>query len=285
MSNGREEYDLFSMIESVLKNKSMRPLVVLVLIVLFVVFFKPWATVGAGQRGVVLKFGAVQDVVLNEGIHLRVPIQEDIVLVDVQVQKAETDAVAASSDLQDVTSTVALNYYVIPDKANKVYQELGLEFKARIIDPAVSEVVKAVTAKYTAENLITKRPEVSAAMQEQLTKRLIKYNIAVDAFSIVSFNFSDTFVQAIESKQTAEQLALKASRDLERIKIEAEQTITRAKAETTSLKMQKEIISPNLLKLREIEANLKAIEKWDGHLPGVTGGAVPFIGVGGSSVK
>ena len=161
---------------------------------------------------------------LDEGLHFRMPIMQKIVLMDVKVQKAVTDAAAASADLQDVSSTVAINYHIVPDKANIVYQTIGVEFKERIIDPAVQEVVKAVTARYTAEELITKRAAVSDAMKLTLTERLLANNIAVDAFSIVGFSFSKIFMEAIESKQTAEQLALKAKRDLDRIKIEAEQT-------------------------------------------------------------
>jgi regulator of protease activity HflC (stomatin/prohibitin superfamily) len=206
---------------------------------------------------------------------------QKIALMDVKVQKAVTDAASASSDLQDVTSSVALNYHVVPDKANVVYQTLGIQFKDRIIDPAIQEIMKAVSAKYTAEELITKRAAVSEAMRENLAERLLEYNIAVDAFSIVSFSFSQVFTEAIEAKQTAEQLALKSKRDLERIKIEAEQKVTAAKAEAESLRLQRANISRDLIELRKVEANLKAIEKWNGILPQVTGGgAVPFIGVG-----
>jgi regulator of protease activity HflC (stomatin/prohibitin superfamily) len=259
----------------------MRLVIIIGAILVFFLFLHPWVQIGAGERGVVLNFGAVQKVVLGEGLHFRVPIMQRVVTMDVKVQKAETNAAAASSNLQDVSSTVAINYHIVPDKANIVYQSLGIEFKERIIDPAVQEVVKAVTARYTAEELITKRAAVSDAMKLNLTERLIANNIAVDAFSIVGFSFSKIFMEAIESKQTAEQLALKATRDLERVKIEAEQKITAAKAEAESLKLQKENISPDLIELRKIEANLKAIDKWNGILPQVTGsGAVPFIGVG-----
>jgi regulator of protease activity HflC (stomatin/prohibitin superfamily) len=203
--------------------------------------------------------------------------------MDVKIQKARTDATTSSSDLQDVDLSVALNYHILPDKANKVYQTIGTEFKERIIDPAIQEVMKAITARYTAEELITKRPLVSAEMKEALTLRLIESNIAVDAFSIINFSFSQTFTEAIEAKQTAEQNALKAKRDLDRIKVEAEQTIAAATAEAEALRLQKMNISPDLIELRKIEANLKAIEKWNGVLPEVTGaGAVPFIGVGDS---
>jgi len=267
-----------------LKKGPMRLVAVIVAIFFLLSFSRPWVQVGAGQRGVVMNFGAVKEKVLDEGIHLRIPIMQEIVIVDVKVQKVETDAAAASSDLQDVTSRVALNFHIVPEKANVVYQKIGVLFKERIIDPAIQEVVKAVTAKYTAEELITKRPAVSDAMRASLTERLLEYNVAVDAFSIVIFSFSKIFTEAIESKQTAEQLAQKAKRDLERIKIEAEQKITAARAEAESLRLQRANISPDLIELRKIEANLRAIEKWNGVLPQVTGaGAVPFIGVGDTS--
>ncbi len=242
---------------------------------------RPWVKVGAGERGVVLNFGAVKETVLNEGLHFRIPIMQEVVLMDVRVQKATINAPAASSDLQDVSSEVALNYHIIPDKSNIVYQSLGIYFKERIVDPAIQEVVKAVTAEYTAEELITKRPAVSESMRTNLQQRLLTHNIAVDAFSIVSFSFSQVFTEAIEAKQTAEQHALKAKRDLDRIKIEAEQKIAAARAEAESLRLQRANISRDLIELRKIEANLKAIEKWNGTLPNVNSGALPFLELSG----
>jgi prohibitin 2 len=116
-------------------------------------------------------------------------------------------------------------------------------------------------------------------MRADIAGRLLSSNIAVDAFSITGFSFSKIFMEAIESKQTAEQLALKSKRDLDRIKIEAEQKITAARAEAESLRIQKENISIDLLELRKIEATIKAIDKWNGILPQVTGGAMPFIDI------
>jgi len=270
--------------EAVKDMMSKVPKKVIIIVAVFIIialFFRPWVQIGAGQRGIVLNFGAVQNQVLGEGLHFRVPVMQEVVLMDVKIQKAETDTTAASADLQDVTSRVALNFHVVPDKANVVYQKIGIQFKERIIDPAILEVVKAVTAKYSAEELITKRPAVSDAMRAALMERLIENNIAVDAFSIVVFSFSPVFTEAIEAKQTAEQLALKAKRDLDRIKIEAEQKIAAAKAEAESLRLQRANISPDLIELRRIEANMKAIEKWNGILPQVTGGgAIPLIGLG-----
>ncbi len=272
--------------QAMLRKGPTRLMVLVGVIIFIIIFFRPWMQVGAGQRGIVLNFGAVQGQVLEEGLHLRIPVMQEIVLMDVKVQKAETDAAAASADLQDVSSRVALNYHVVPDKANIVYQKIGVQFKERIIDPAILEVVKAVTAKYSAEELITKRPAVSEAMRLALMERLIANNIAVDAFSIVIFSFSKVFTEAIEAKQTAEQLALKAKRDLDRIKIEAEQKITAARAEAESLRLQRANISTDLIELRKIEANMKAIDKWNGILPQVTGGgAIPLIGLGDTPMK
>jgi regulator of protease activity HflC (stomatin/prohibitin superfamily) len=237
----------------------------------------PFVIVGAGERGVVLNFGAVQDSVLGEGLHFRIPIMQKVLKIDVRIHKSQTDAESVSKDLQDTKSTIAVNYHVAPDKVNKIYQSIGTEYKDRIIDPAVQEVVKAITARYTAVELITQREKIRSEIKDLLKQRLIAYDILVDDFSIVNFRFSQQFEQAIESKQTAEQLALKAQRDLERIKIEAEQKIASAKAEAESLRLQKENVTAQLIQLRQIEASIKAIDKWDGRLPNVTSGALPFI--------
>ena len=272
--------------ESIIKNVPTNLMVIAGIAIFVLVFFRPWVQVGAGQRGVVLNFGAVQSQVMEEGLHVLIPVMQKVALMDVRMQKVEMDAAAASADLQDISTRVALNYHVVPDKANVVYQSIGVHFGERIIDPAIQEVVKAVTAKYTAEELITKRAIVGEAMRQSLAERLIANNIAVDAFSIMTFSFSKVFTEAIESKQTAEQLALKAKRDLDRIKIEADQTITAARAEAESLRLQRANISPDLIELRKIEASMKAIEKWNGILPQVTGnGAIPMIGLSDTMKK
>ncbi|MEK6646319.1 MAG: prohibitin family protein [Candidatus Firestonebacteria bacterium] len=277
----RDIYESMKTVQSAMKKPEVRMAVIIGAILIGFLFFRPWVQVGPGERGVVLNFGAVQKIVLGEGIHFRIPVVQKVAFMDVKVQKSLINAAASSSNLQEVSSEVAINYHIIPDKANIVYQSIGIYFQERIIDPAVQEVVKAVSAKYTAEELITKRALVSEAMRANLAERLFPYNIAVDAFSIVGFSFSKIYLEAIESKQTAEQLALKANRDLERIKIEAEQKITAARAEAESLRLQRANISTDLIELRKIEANLKAIDKWNGILPQVTGsGAIPFIGVG-----
>jgi regulator of protease activity HflC (stomatin/prohibitin superfamily) len=262
-----------------IKSKIGKKYLIIVFIILIILGFmlNPFVIIGPGERGVVMNFGAVQKEVLGEGLHFRIPIMQKIIKVDVRIHKSQTDAESVSKDLQDTKSTIAVNYHVVPDKANKIYQSIGTDYKDRIIDPAVQEVVKAITARYTAVELITQREKIRGEIKDLLKNRLTVYDILVDDFSIVNFRFSGQFEAAIESKQTAEQLALKAQRDLERIKIEAEQKIASAKAEAESLRLQKENVTPQLIKLRQIEASIKAIEKWDGKLPKITSNAIPFI--------
>lgn len=229
--------------------------------------------VGAGERGVLFsKLSGVKDIQLGEGLHWKLPFFDEIVTIDVKVQKSQTDARAASKDLQNVSSTIAVNFHIDPSRAHKVYQEIGLSFKERVIDPAVQEAVKSVAAHFTAEELITRRAEVKEEIKASLTDRLKQFNIFVDEFSIVNFDFSPEFNSAIEAKQTAEQSALKAKRDLDRIKIEAEQRITQARAEAEAQRLQRDTLTPIMLQLR-------AIDKWDGKLPQVSGGATPFIDI------
>jgi len=232
--------------------------------------------VPAGHVGVKLRMGAVVES-LGEGVHFKLPLIEKIHRMDVRVQKVEADASAASNDLQQVTSKIAVNYHVNPEQAHILYQRVGPAYDQTVVAPAIQEAFKAVTAQYNAEQLITRRPEVSNAARELLQQKLQPYGIVVDGYNIIDFNFSEEFNKAIEAKQTAEQLALKARRDLERVKIEAEQRVTQAKAEAEALRIQREALTPELLRLREIEAMKAAIDKWDGHLPTVTGGAMPFI--------
>jgi len=251
---------------------------------ILVLTLNPFVVIGAGERGVVMNFGAVQKEILNEGLHIRMPIMQKVVIMNVQVQKGEGQGDAASKDLQQVTTNVAINNHLDPLKVAHVYQTIGTfdQVGQRIILPAVSESVKAATAQYTAEELISKRQEVREKIRQLLLVRLAVYGVIVDDFSIVNFAFSREFSNAIESKTTAEQLKLKAERDLERIRIEADQKILQAQAEAESLRLQKENVTENLIKLRQIEMQQRAIEKWDGKLPQVTGAATPFIDLRGT---
>ena len=244
-------------------------------------WLNPFVVINAGHRGVITTFGKVNPTVLEEGLHFRIPIMQQVREINVQIQKAEGDGDAASRDLQQVHTKIALNYHLIPTRVAETFQLVGdlNSVGDRIIVPAVQEAFKATTAKYTAEELISKRPEVRDQISQFMKDRLLRHGIAIDEFSIVNFRFSESFNQAIEGKTTADQLKLKAERDLERIKVEAEQKIASAKAEAESLRLQKQEITPDLLRLREIENQRLALEKWNGQLPQVTGGSVPMINI------
>lgn len=261
-----------------LKEAGLMKYIIIALAVVIIYMLNPFVTVPAGHRGVVLNFGAVSDKILGEGLHMRIPIMQSIIKMDVQLQKSNTQADAATRDLQNTKFAIVINYHVSPDKVNWVYQKIGAHYEDRIIDPNVEEAVKAISAKYTAEQLITKRQSVSEEIMTTLKAKLIDYNIIVDNFSIVDFEFSAKFAEAIEQKQAAEQMALKAERDLTRITTEAKQKVEGARAEAMSLRLKRMEVTPQLLELKKIEAEMKAIEKWDGKLPTYTGGgAMPFL--------
>jgi len=243
-------------------------------IIALVIIFGSFGTVGAGERGVFLQFGAVKDKILGEGLYFKIPIIHSVVKIDVKTQKDEVPASASSKDLQMVTSRIALNYHLAPDSVNRVWQEVGKDYNTRIIAPSIQEAVKATVAKFTAEELITKREEVKEHIKDNLTNRLPENFIVVDGFNIIDFSFSEAFNTAIEAKVTAEQLKLKAERDLERIRIEKEQKISEAegKARAIQIEAQALMANPKVVELRWIE-------KWDGKVPTYWGEASPFIGI------
>ena len=179
-----------------------------------------------------------------------------------------------------VHAKVALNHHPSPDSVPQLFKEVGMEYSDRVIPPAIPEAVKATTAKYTAEELITKRDEVKRLIQQHVETQLKAYAIAVNDLYITDFDFSRQFAEAIEAKQIAEQSALKAKRDLDRIKIEAEQKVASARAEAESLRMQRAALTPQLIELRRVETQKLAIDKWDGKMPAVmmgSGGATPLL--------
>jgi regulator of protease activity HflC (stomatin/prohibitin superfamily) len=248
------------------------------------VFSSSIGMITAGHRGVVLSFGGVTGRILGEGFYVIVPLTQSVEIMSVRVEAYEAVAASASRDLQEVSSKVTLNYWLDPAEVGRVFQTLGRDYEDRIIKPAIQEAVKASTAQFDAEKLITERPKVKELIEVQLVERLKTHGIRFDAVSLTDFSFSPDFTKAIEAKVTASQLALKATRDLERIKIEAQQKIESAKAEAEALRLQKEQVTTGLLELRRIENERLALEKWDGRLPTVVSGnsVVPVLDVFGT---
>lgn len=259
---------------------------IIALITIGVVISSSVQIVEAGNRGVLLHWSAVDTASppLEEGLHFVVPFQDSVVNMEVRTLKFVKETSSASRDLQTVSTEVTVNYRPLPNLVNTLYKEVGLEYESRVIQPAVEEVVKQVTARYNAEELITKRPLVKADIEQEITSRLEVYNIKTDVISITDFQFSPLFAQAIESKVEAEQKALKAENDLRRIEVEARQleaqakgtaaaNIAEADGEAEAIRIISEALEKNPYYLEWLKT-----QEWDGKLPLVVGeGGTPFI--------
>ena len=215
-------------------------------------------TIPAGHTGVVTTFGKVRGNVLGEGLHFKLLFNKNVVKIDNRVLKTEVSSSSASKDLQTVNSTIALNYRIGRANSASIYQNIGTDFENVLINPAIQECVKSVTAQFTAEELITERQKVGDLMREALAEKIGPYGFDIEVFNITSFEFSEEFNAAIEAKQTA----LKAEQDLARIKVEAQQQIEQARAEAESYRLKNQEITQETLAM-------EWINKWDGKLPSV----------------
>lgn len=245
--------------------------VVLALIVLGGAFVQ----IGPGERGVLMTFGAVHPGVLDPGLHFKVPFVQTVARMNVQVQNSQDTETAASRDLQDVSTTVATNWHILPADAEWVYQHVGSEraLVGKIIQPAISNSVKAVTAHYNAEDLIVQRDQVRSQIEAQIRSELEPFRIVVDAVNVTNFHFSAEFAQAIEQKQIAQQRALQAQYDLQKAKVVAQQKIVEATAQSRAQKLLQLTLTPLIIQQQ-------AIARWNGRLPQVVGGKgmLPMIG-------
>lgn len=249
------------------------------LLLIVAIFIASITIVPAGHKGVTLNMGAVTGAVMNEGINFKIPFVQNAEIIDVRVKKYESkDNSSASKDLQTIKSSIAVNYRVNQDHVADLYQKIGMSYESTVINPAISECIKSVTSRYTAEELITKRTEVSEEMKKFLQNKLIEKYILVDSFNIINFDFTDAFNTAIEEKQIAEQNALKAKYDLERIKTEAEQAVTKAKGEAEAMKLKNEQISQSII-------YLEFIDKWDGKMPTYYGSDNLFLGLDMNNIQ
>lgn len=253
-----------------------------IFILFLAIIMRPFAVINAGERGVLMQFGKVQDRVLDEGLHPIIPIVISVKRINVRVQKNTFKSDAASKDLQTITTELAVNWRIDPLKVNRIYQQVGDETLIidGIITPAVSEVLKAATAKKTAEEVITKRTELKQEIDSNLKKRVESYGIIIDDVSLVNFSFSPEFSRAIESKQIAEQEAKQAEFIAQKATQEAQAEINRAKGQAEAQRLQRQTLTPELLQKQ-------AIEKWDGRFPTViTGdGTLPLINLNAGSLS
>lgn len=237
---------------------------------------RPFALVGAGERGIMMRFGKVQNTILDEGIHPIMPIVTSVKTLSVRVQKTDIKADAASKDLQKVSTDLAVNWNIDPAKANQVFQQIGDEEQivTSILSPAISEVLKAATANKTAEEIITQRNELKNEIDNSLKQRLEPYGVIVRDVSLINFGFSPEFSKAIEAKQIAEQEAKQAEFAVKKATQDAQAEINRAKGQAEAQRLQRQTLTPELLQQQ-------AIQKWDGKFPTVMGGnsSLPLINI------
>lgn len=233
--------------------------------------------VPAGMSGVVVTMGKVSDHALDSGLHFRIPFVQSVVMMNNKIQKCEVESNSVSKDLQTVSSGVAVNFHITSDSASNIYKTIGEQYQDTVLQPAIQEAVKSISAQYTAEELITKRTAVGDEIGSALTEKVSDYGIIIDKFNIVNFEFSEEFNVAIEQKQVAEQNFLKAQ-------TEKEQQIMEAEADAKKQVIAAEAEAEAKLKKAEAEAEAnekinaslngnvltyQQIQKWDGKYPSV----------------
>ncbi len=262
-------------------------------LLVLIILISSMGTIGAGERGVKTRFGAIVGT-MQQGLYFKLPFIEKVHKMDVKtrtinydkntVNAKEGDALdtaqlfGASKDLQDVKIGVVVTYHIDPNKVTDIYSQYSSvsNYESNVIEPIVRQVVKSTSAEFTAEELVTKRAEYSDKVTGLLTSQFIEKNAILQNFSVTNFEFSAEFSKAIESKVTATQNAEAAKNKLEQVKFEAQQTIETAKATAEAQRIQSQSLAAQG---GSDFVQLKAIEKWDGHLPSqmIPGSTVPFV--------
>ena len=256
-----------------------------VLLMLFIILWGSYVIVPAGSRGVVLWLGRVEQRIMNEGLNFKVPLTESVIKVDVRVQPHPFREIDASSkEYQIVKMTGMMNFHIDPAFVNDLYQKVGLDFAEKVIDPAFNDFVKEVVPIYPIGEILPKREEIRQTAMKKLGDNLAKYHIIVDDIYFANIRFSPEYEKAIEAKQVAQQQVETQKRILAQREIEAQQKVATAKGEAESiLVVAQEQAKANEVLSRAITPILvsyKSIERWNGVLPQVSGGAIPFIELG-----
>jgi regulator of protease activity HflC (stomatin/prohibitin superfamily) len=244
--------------------------------------------VEAGQTGVVLTFGRVSPIVLQEGIHLKVPFAQRVIAVNNRIVKTEVNTEAFSKDLQTVSTVIAVNYHISKSSSADIYKQVGMGYEDVLVVPAINEVLKAVTANYTAQQLVSTRAEVSVLLDDNLNTKLNEYGILVDDLNIINWDFTEEYITAIEAKQVAEQNLIKTRTEQEQALViantEAQKQVIAAQAEADKIKLLADATAESNRIIAESLSDLllryATIQKWDGQLPKVTSGGNTLIDIG-----
>lgn len=238
--------------------------VVVFIILIFV--FSSTTTVPTGHIGVVTLYSKVQDRYLDAGFHFVKPFVEDVHPVDIRTKKYENTVEGSAKDLQIVNITMSINYQIKPDKVTELYAKVGKDYDNIVLNPALQSSLKASIAKFTAEEMITKRAEVAATITEELNARLEEYFI-ISAVNLENIGFTDEYNKAIEAKTTNEQKAQAEKAQLEIIKVQNEQKINTAEAEARVRELQSESVTEKSLEQLRLEIQREMVKKWNGAFP------------------
>jgi regulator of protease activity HflC (stomatin/prohibitin superfamily) len=243
------------------RDTSIAGRIILTLLILAIIstFF---VVIPAGKRGILMEFGQVKEVILAEGLHPLIPVVNTVEKLSVRVQKQEIIVQAACQDLQNISLEVALNWHLDASKIYLVFQQIGNQNQIidKIINPSLSEVIKSVTAQYTAEEMITQRSQVKTEVDTKLCDRLKIYYILMDDLSFLNIHFSDRFQEAVEAKQIAEQEARRAGFIAKKALKKAEAKVNLAKGEAEANRLIQASLTPEILQRQ-------TLKKWNGHLP------------------
>lgn len=265
--------------------KNPTPRTIGIIVVLVIILFIGWGTfviVPAGHRGVALWWGSVEQRILGEGLNFMVPIAERVIKVDVKVQPHPFREIDASSkEYQNVKMTGMMNFHIDPTYVNDLYQKVGLDFADKVIDPAFNDFVKEVVPTYPIGEILPKREEIRKRAMTKLGDNLSRYHIIVDDIYFANIRFSPEYEGAIEAKQVAQQQVETQRQVLAQREIEAQQKVATAKGEAESILVvangQAKANDALSRSITPILVQYKGIEKWNGILPQVSGGAVPFV--------
>jgi regulator of protease activity HflC (stomatin/prohibitin superfamily) len=259
--------------------------IIVVLLMLCLLLWSTFVIVPAGSRGVVLWWGSVEKRIMDEGLHFKVPLAETVIKVDVRVQPHPFREIDASSkEYQIVKMTGMMNFHIDPAFVNDLYQKVGLDFADKVIDPAFNDFVKEVVPTYPIGEILPKREDIRQTAMHKLGNNLSRYHIIVDDIYFANIRFSPEYERAIEAKQVAQQQVETQKQVLAQREIEAQQKVATAKgdAEAIFVVAQEQAKANEILaqSLTPILVSYKSIERWNGILPQVSGGAVPFIELG-----
>ena len=259
--------------DSEIETWGLRPRMLFGFLFLLLNVFGCFTTIKTGEVGIKVRFGEIVSSTTDTGIVFKLPF-EDIKKINVKVQKYENEETFSTStkDLQIVNNIkVSINYQIDGTKAVDLYKTVGTNYQTTVLEPAIQETIKAVISQYTAEELVTKRSDVSLAINNTLDERISSYGINSVAVSINNFDFSESYNQAIEKKAVAEQEVETSKNQLEKAKIDAEKKKVEAQGEAEANALLQQSLTDQIIAQQ-------FIEKWNGQLPTtMTDSAIPFI--------